>query len=66
MAHIVRLIEEGHAYVRDGEVFYDVASFEHYGERSKTPAKAPAGNSENDRTAPSDASCCEIPLDPDA
>ncbi|MBL8685150.1 MAG: cysteine--tRNA ligase [Myxococcales bacterium] len=32
VAHIVRLIEKGHAYVRDGEVFYDVASFEHYGQ----------------------------------
>ena len=32
--HVAKLIEKGHAYVRDGEVFYDVQSFPHYGELS--------------------------------
>ncbi|MFH0947258.1 MAG: cysteine--tRNA ligase [Planctomycetota bacterium] len=30
-----KLIEKGHAYVVNGEVFYDVTSFEHYGELSR-------------------------------
>ena len=31
---VAALIEKGHAYVVKGEVFYDVTSFEHYGELS--------------------------------
>ncbi len=34
VAHIARLIERGHAYVVDGEVFYDVGSFAAYGQLS--------------------------------
>ena len=34
VATIARLLERGHAYVVDGEVLYDVASFPHYGRLS--------------------------------
>ncbi|EYF03496.1 Cysteinyl-tRNA synthetase [Chondromyces apiculatus DSM 436] len=32
---VARLIEKGHAYVQDGEVFYSVSSFPRYGELSR-------------------------------
>ena len=31
---IAQLIDKGHAYIRDGEVFYDIESFPHYGKLS--------------------------------
>jgi cysteinyl-tRNA synthetase len=31
---VARLVEKGHAYVKDGEVFYDVSTFERYGQLS--------------------------------
>jgi cysteinyl-tRNA synthetase len=47
---IARLIEAGHAYVADGDVFFDVASWPAYGELSgqKVDEMQPAGDSAGD------------------
>jgi cysteinyl-tRNA synthetase len=45
-----RLIDAGHAYAADGDVYFDVRSFPSYGELSgqKVDAMVPAGDSEGD------------------
>ena len=44
--HIARLLERGHAYVVDGEVFYDISSFPAYGQLAgKLPDQQEVGAS---------------------